>query len=366
MTPAALDPFFDFAARLRAAQFAVAPDQVQNFIAAVGLLGPRSMEDVRRAGLATLAPPPERMDEFEAIFRQVFFGQMLAPNIEGIEEDEDTVEAYDYQDGAATPPEPDEETESGGQATSDERLSVRGFEPLRESEQLRLFRRDLNAALPRRRSLRRTSAKTGDRFDLRRVLRDAARVDGEVFTLPKRARRTRQRRILLLIDVSGSMKAQTDMHLRLAHSIVRTAEDAEVFTIGTRLTRVTKALHHRNPEMALGRASTLVADWDGGTRLGDALDAFLSVPRFAGFARSALAFIISDGLERGDPATLIASVERLTRLAWRALWLTPLMADPEFRAETAALAGVLPFVDRLGSAGSLQAICHEILNAKAA
>ena len=77
-------------------------------------------------------------------------------------------------------------------------------------------------------------------------------------------------------------------------------ERVEVFTIGTRLTRVTKALRLKNRDQALAAASTIVADWDGGTRIGDALQAFLAVPRFAGYARGALVLIVSDGLERGD------------------------------------------------------------------
>ena len=85
-------------------------------------------------------------------------------------------------------------------------------------------------------------------------------------------------------------------------ALVQAAERAEVFTIGTRLTRVTRALRHRSREQALTLASGLVADWDGGTRLGEALGVFLAVPRFASFARGAVVVILSDGLERGGPA----------------------------------------------------------------
>lgn len=364
--PRPLEPFLEFPTVLRANGFAVAPEQTQSFVTAVGLLGPRSMQDIRQAALSTLAPPPERIEEFDALFRMVFLGQTLAAPSERGPEDEEELEAFDARDGGMEPPEPEEESESGAEATAQERLHARAFTPRSEEEALRRFRRDAPAALPRRRSLRRTRMKGGDRFDMRRMLRDAAKRDGEVVTLPTRGRRTRQRRILLLIDVSGSMKERTDAHLRLAHGLMHAADTAEVFTLGTRLTRVSRALRRRDPDHALAMASTLVADWDGGTRLGDALQAFLSVPRFAGFARGALVLIVSDGLERGDPSALTDAVERLSRLAWRVVWLTPLMADADYRPETPAMQAVLPYLDRLGNAASTASLCEEILAQEAA
>ena len=128
------------------------------------------------------------------------------------------------------------------------------------------------------------------------------------------------------------MKARTDAHLRFAHALVRAADRIEVFTIGTRLTRVTRALQLKNREQALAAASGLVSDWDGGTRIGDALQAFLAVPRFAGSARGAVVLILSDGLERGDPKAMTDAVRRLAARAWHLSWMTPLAADPRLPA----------------------------------
>ena len=174
--------------------------------------------------------------------------------------------------------------------------------------------------------------------------------------------RTRQRRILLLVDVSGSMKAQTEATMRFAHALGRVAERLEVFTLGTRLTRVTRALKLRNAEQALAVAGSLVADWDGGTRLGDALTAFLEVPRFAGFARGALVIVLSDGLERGDPMAMSHAVAQLDRLAWSILWLTPLATSTAFKPETAAMEAVAPLVTRFGRGASIAALTEEVLN----
>ena len=106
----------------------------------------------------------------------------------------------------------------------------------------------------------------------------------------------------------------------------------------------------------------MVPDWDGGTRIGDALQAFLAVPRFAGFARGAYVLILSDGLERGEPDAMVDAVRRLRRRAWRLDWLTPLAADPAFEPRTAGLAGALPFIDRLGDGSSLAAVTRHVLS----
>lgn len=192
-------------------------------------------------------------------------------------------------------------------------------------------------------------------------MKEAIRNNGEIFRLPRLTRRPRRRNILLLIDVSGSMKARTEAHLRFAHALVRSAELIEVFTIGTRLTRITNALKRRNRDQALASASGIVSDWDGGTRIGDALQAFLAVPRFAGYARGAVVLILSDGLERGDPKAMTEAVRRLAARAWHLSWITPLAADPGYRPETAALKSVLPMLDALADGSSTERLCAHVL-----
>lgn len=358
--PRAAWPFVEFSSVLRAAGFAVAPEQTQNFIASVGLLGPRGMTDIHRAALATLAPPPERRSEFDALFRAIFLGQAIAAPMQAEGEEEEVV-AYDDRAGTMPPPEADEETESGGEATLAERLAQRGFGEQAMDQALRRLGRQAPEKLPQRASRRRIYSHHGDRPDMRRALRQAAHRDGEVLQLPMRGRRMRQRRVILLVDISGSMKQQTEMYMRFAHVLARSAQRCETFTLGTRLTRVTRALKIRNQEQALATASTLVADWDGGTRLGEALQAFLSVPRFAGFARGAMVVMLSDGLERGDHHVLVDAVTRLKRLAWAVLWLTPLAGDQAYVPQTEAMKAVEPLVDRIAGGATIDRLCEEVL-----
>ena len=200
------------------------------------------------------------------------------------------------------------------------------------------------------------------RADLRRTLRESVRNDGEVLRLGRLKRRPRPRKVLLLIDVSGSMKGRTDDNMKLSHALSHAIPHVEVFTFGTRLTRVTRPLRLKRREQALSAAAHLVSDWDGGTRIGDALQAFLAVPRFGSYARGAAVVILSDGLERGDPSALQDAVAKLSRRAWRLSWLTPLAAGPGFQPQTEALIAIRRFVDDLVDGGSTAAIVSHVLS----
>jgi uncharacterized protein len=358
--PRGARPFVAFSTLLRANGFAVAPEQTTTFLSAIALLGPRHLHDIRRAAHATLAPPAERHEEFDALFDAHFLGAVeLGRDL--AQPDADDMRVQEDRRGGFEPPASDEINEAGQAATAAEALSSRRFAPADESDTLRRFQRALPERLPQRRGYRRIAAKRGFGLDLRRAMKEAIRNDGEIFRLPRLRRKPRRRNILLIIDVSGSMKARTDAHLRFAHALVQAADRIEVFTIGTRLTRVTRALKLKHGEQALASASGLVSDWDGGTRIGDALQAFLAIPRFAGYARGAVVLIVSDGLERGDPKAMTDAVRRLAARAWHLTWMTPLAADPDFIPQTAALQSILPLIDALADGSSTERLCHHVL-----
>lgn len=351
--PRPVQPMVIFVSILRANGFLVSPDQTMSWIEGIGLLGPRSPLEVRRAAIATLAIPRDRQPEFNDLFDAYFLGVALPAAMEG--EDEET-EAHEPQGAEAEILEQPDEDEAGDDATAVERLSHRALAEHADNALARLARLG-PARLPKRRSRRLMRARDGERIDLRRTLQAATRTGGEIIELAQRKRRMRQRRLVLLIDVSGSMRDRTEASLTLAHALMRAAERVEVFTLGTRLTRITPALRPRRLDQALARASAVIADIDGGTRIGDALAAFLDVPRFAGHARGASVCVLSDGLERGTPDALVLSTVRLSRLAWRLDWLTPLPIGDA--PQTEGLRAIRPWLTSLtDSADTARTVDH--------
>src|SRR5262249_34754605 len=142
------------------------------------------------------------------------------------------------------------------------------------------------------------------RPDLRRTLRRSLRTGGEPVERAFRARRVRERRVVLLLDVSGSMSDYARPLLLFAHAAVRSSRRWEVFAFGTRLTRLTRALAAASPDDALERVAALAPDRGAGTRIGESLKAFLDDHGRRGLARGAVVAIVSDGLEIGDAGLL--------------------------------------------------------------
>jgi len=189
----------------------------------------------------------------------------------------------------------------------------------------------------------------------RKTVRAALRAGGEVAEIALRDRREVPRRVVFLIDVSGSMKAYASAYLRFAYATRRARAKTEVFTVGTRLTRVTRSISHLHVERAIKDAMGEIPDWSGGTRLGSQLRQFVRDYGARGMARGAIVVIASDGWERGDVSALGESMAHLSRLAHRVIWVNPHLHRPGFAPLTAGMEISMPHISTLLSGHSLAA-----------
>ena len=174
------------------------------------------------------------------------------------------------------------------------------------------------------------SSRDGSRLDPRATLRKSLASYGEPTVLVRRAQRTKRRPLVILCDVSGSMEAYTRLLLHMSHALARGWGRVETFTFGTRLTRITRQLRERRPDAALAHVSRAVADWSGGTRIGDALHEFNLRWSRRVLGRGAIVLLVTDGWERGDPALLEREAARLQRAAYRLIWLDPLSGTRDY------------------------------------
>jgi uncharacterized protein with von Willebrand factor type A (vWA) domain len=218
---------------------------------------------------------------------------------------------------------------------------------------------ELRIATPRRRTRRADHDRLGDRIDLRRTLRGSLRTGGDPTRLARKRRRVLPRRLVLLCDISGSMEpyARAYLHFLTAAGSIR---HAEAFVFATRLTRVTRALATRSPEQAIQRAAAAAPDWSSGTRIGDALCEFNDRHGRRGVARGAVVVILSDGWERGDPALVAREMERLSRLAYRIVWVNPRASARGFVPRAGGMAAALPYIDALVSGDNLAALTEVV------
>jgi uncharacterized protein with von Willebrand factor type A (vWA) domain len=191
---------------------------------------------------------------------------------------------------------------------------------------------------------------------MRRTVRAAIRAGGEPIERHHREHSTRLRRLVLLLDVSGSMEPYARALLRFVHAAVAGRQKVEAFTLGTQLTRVTRELGSRDPDVALQAAGRRVADWSGGTRLGQSLRTFNDEWGVRGLARNSIVVVLSDGWDRGDPVELAEQMERLHRVTHRLIWVNPLKVTPGYAPLARGMAAALPHVDHFVEGHSVAAM----------
>jgi uncharacterized protein with von Willebrand factor type A (vWA) domain len=218
---------------------------------------------------------------------------------------------------------------------------------------------------PRRRSRRFRPATSGRAMDRRRTLRTAMRTEGHPLERCWREQRIVPRRLVFLIDVSGSMEAYARPLLLFAQTVSRATRKVEVFTFGTRLTRITAELTGRDASRALRRAGQAIPDWAGGTRIGDNLKTFNDTAGRRGMTRGAVVVVVSDGCERGDAQMLGEQMARLHRSTYTVVWVNPLAGDPRYAPRTQGMVAALPSIDALLPGHNLAALesLAEILEA---
>ncbi|MGI5460581.1 vWA domain-containing protein [Streptomyces sp. CA-249302] len=352
-----------FARALRAAGVDASAERVHAFLRAVGELRPGMRADVYWAGRLTLCGGRDDLERYERVFAAYFDGAVPngrtltsapPPRLRLVVRDGPVPRGAARPDRQPAPP-------AAALASSAEVLRHRDVAELDPAEREQLRRLVAAFALrgETRRSARRRPARRGP-VDPRRTVRELLRGGGEPARLHRHTRADRPRRVVLLVDVSGSMAPYADVLLRFAHAaaLPRAERGArtEVFTIGTRLTRVTRELSHRDPDLAMSALAAAVPDWRGGTRLGELLREFLDHWGQRGMARGAVVVLLSDGWERGDPELLGAQMRRLHRLAHRVIWANPRKARPGYAPLAAGMAAALPSVDAFVEGHSLAAL----------
>lgn len=342
-----------FAGAVRAAGVPVTADRSQAFLRAAACLGAGDRRATWLAGRATLCGSVDDLERYDQVFDAWFHDR-----------DDAARPAPRQQPARSTAVLPDDVDDGGAPGDRMMRVSASDTEVLRHrdvgdlsaAERARLARMfgQLRPRPPRRRAQRRTPWRRGD-VDAARTMRRMLHRYGEPDLVAWRRRGTRPRRVVLLVDVSGSMSGYAEALLRLAHRFVVSAQPGgvEVFTLGTRLTHVTRALRVRDGERALVAAGRTVPDWSGGTRLGETLKVFLDRWGRRGLARGAVVVVFSDGWERGDTALLSEQLECLHRLAHRVVWVNPHRGKSGYQPVQQGMMAVLPYVDDFMAGHSL-------------
>jgi hypothetical protein len=373
----------EFSHRLRAAGVPAGPERAARFAAALSVVAPVARRRLYWTARAVFVSDPLQVTAFDAVFTAVFGALGASTRSVADPDHTDQVAAAaddrpersssghetpreNWSPGSSPAPSRRERGHDRAQTTvpvptvaSDEEL-IRGkhFDALHPEELVALYRlmSELALATPVRRARRQARSPRGERIDMRRTVRGSIRTGGDPVRLARRRRRIVRRRLVLLCDISGSMEPYARAYLQFLTCAAGASARVEAFAFATRLTRLTRALHSRNPERAIQQAAATAPDWSSGTRIGEALKTFNDRHGRRGMARGAVVVILSDGWERGDPSLVGREMERLARLAYRIVWVNPRVAAAGFEPRAGGMAAALPHCDALVSGHSFQAL----------
>ena len=374
-----LEPLVSFGRELRARGLPVGTGRILTFVRAVAVLGLTDRLSLYWAGRVSMVGRKEDLAAYDLAFEDWYRSlrstedlkiELDLPSLarQGVDWG-DQPEDLEVRAGRTAAEwhgftEEDEVPEAGDEAairivaSAVEVLRSKSFADLSEDEREEVGKliRQLEIALPEHRMRRTRPSSKGARFDVRRTLRRSLRTRGEPFERLWRDRRVRGRPLVLILDVSGSMSPYARALVQFGYAAMAAGRRVEVFCFGTRLTRVTRTLRTRDPDRALHEIGRTVADWEGGTRIGESLKALLDAWGQRAALRGAVVVLCSDGLERGDPELLRSQMARLGRLAHKVVWVNPLKGSPRYEPLARGMAAALPSVDVFLSGHNLESL----------
>jgi uncharacterized protein with von Willebrand factor type A (vWA) domain len=343
-----------FGRALRSAGIEVSLEQILSFARALDWLDIGSREQVFHAARSLLVSRREDLRLFALVFNRFWLGIAepraaqrlpLAPRRDLLKGRRFQVS---YLASAARPEDPAVDVaDRAATYSAEEILRRRDFARMSPAElaEVRRLIEQTRWRMSERRTRRRIAARRGSRIHLRRMLRDAAKLGGAAPRLRHLSRKVKQRPIVLLADISGSMDKYSRLILQLFYSATHSLRDVECFVFGTRLTRITGQLRLRNIDRALAEAASEIVDWSGGTRIGESLAEFNRRWARRVLRRGAVVVIVSDGWERGDAARLGREMRHLHHRCHRLIWLNPHLGQTGYEPLVEGMAAALPWVD---------------------
>lgn len=367
-----------FTQALRKAGVAVGTGQVETAIRAVASAGFSNRLDFYHMMRATLVRRATDLEVFHQVFSMFWrdpeflesLMHSLSPQLEGSDRQEDPGAARRRAEDALgdrkerSPETPETEVIDFAAFTwsAKEILKTKDFEQMTAAELSEAAAAIQALRLPVKplRTRRSRSHPSGAQVDPSKTLRQAARRGGEIYGLSRKASQQRPPDLVVLCDISGSMAVYSRMVLRylhaMAHSRVPIWGHVHAFTFGTRLTNISTAIRRPDPDLALGAIGNEAQDWEGGTKIGEALARFNRDWTRRVLGRGAVVLLITDGLERGDLELLEQEAARLHRTARQIIWLNPLLRYDGFTPIASGVSRLLSHVDSFHACHSLESL----------
>src|SRR5215813_7081495 len=193
-------------------------------------------------------------------------------------------------------------------------------------------------------------------LDIRRTIRSSISHGGDPVDLRHKARRREQNRLVLLLDVSGSMNAYSLFLLQFAYALQKRFRRVHTFLFSTRLIDVTAALRSRTLNQGLAALSREAIGWSGGTKIGESLRELHLAQGRRLLSRDTIFIVLSDGWDTGEPHILAAELSAMRRKLKKTVWLNPLLGMEGYEPITRGMSAALPHIDIFAPAHNLESL----------
>lgn len=200
------------------------------------------------------------------------------------------------------------------------------------------------------------ASRTRGQIDLRQTIRGNISHGGELLELKHKNRKARKQRLIVLLDVSGSMDKYSFFLLRFLVALGAHFEKIEAFIFSTNLIHITPFLRSKSLETTLTLLSAKADNWSSGTKIGACFYEFNE-----NYAKQLLngystVIVLSDGLDTGSPEVLAAELRKIKGRTRQLIWLNPLKGMKGYAPVQRGMRVALPELDVFRSAHNLDSI----------
>ncbi|HSK45088.1 MAG TPA: VWA domain-containing protein [Candidatus Binatia bacterium] len=336
-------------------------------VRAASTVGIEDRQNLKFALRAVLCSTKVDWDIFDEIFDAFWIGSASQETLERAKRSKNTREQDSQQENAelasmahGTAMAEIEEGKAVMGATVHERLKKADFSEVKQGDLAELEKISLRLLqqMSLRLSRRIRSLAVRGRVDLRRTIRCSIGRGGDPIDLSFRKRKLQQLKLVIALDVSGSMNPYSIFFVRFAYALQKYFKRVDTFLFSTQLTEITSTLHARQLRDALESLAGQAAGWSGGTKIGESLRQLTQLQGRRLFSRDTVFMVLSDGWETGDPAVLAEELSAIKRRVRKLIWLNPLLGMADYQPITRGMSAALPYIDVFASAHNLESLLN--------
>lgn len=254
--------------------------------------------------------------------------------------------------------EEDEEAKTTSGGNSEERLRTTDFSKVStiEGDELDELARRLWKEMSLRLKKRFRYSQNKGAIDIRKSIRSNASNGFELIDLIRKNKKPQKHKLILILDVSGSMDKYSFYLLRFMWCLKNHFRAIECFIFSTRIMRITELMDKKDLQLSLEILKQNVNVWGSGTKIGECLKIFNETYAKQCMQSKNITLILSDGLDTGESDTLVGEIKKIKRKTSKLVWLNPLKGMEGYQPSQKSMQAVISELDVFQASNNLNSL----------